>query len=160
MSNCCSQLTWKLSPCSTYGLPTTVLPVVMNGVVYTPAPPIGQLHQQYAAGSNDSVIIRSQVYASYVFLGPTLSINTYQQHQHPSRAEGSSQDSMHYGQEIDRGWVNFRSNTLGRFNASVIVRSLGLLLLFPSPSNSMNLSPVWSRPGPRPHPLGLQPLPF
>jgi hypothetical protein len=30
-----------------YGLSTTALPVIMNGVVYTPAP-MGQLHQQYA----------------------------------------------------------------------------------------------------------------
>jgi hypothetical protein len=33
---------------TTYGLPATALPVIMNGVVYTPAP-MAQLHQQYAA---------------------------------------------------------------------------------------------------------------
>jgi hypothetical protein len=63
-----------------YGLPTTALPVIMNGVEYTPAP-MGQLHQQYAA----------------------------------------------------------------EINASVIMRVLGLLLLFPNPSNSMHLSLVWFR---------------
>jgi hypothetical protein len=39
---------------------------------------MGQLHQQYAAVFNASVIIWSRVYSSYASLGPTLSINTYQ----------------------------------------------------------------------------------
>ena len=63
-----------------YGLPTTALPVIMNGVEYTPAP-----------------------------MGHST------------------------------------SNTLLRFNASIIMRVLGLLLLFPNPSNSMHLSLVWFR---------------
>jgi hypothetical protein len=94
--------------------------------------------------------------------GPTLSINTSQQHQHLSIDINASfpANSRHYGREIDRVQVSFPGNTLGRFNASVIVRSLGLLLLFPSPSNSMHLSPAWSGPGRRPHLLRLQPLPF
>jgi hypothetical protein len=55
-----------------YGFPATALPVIMNGVVYTPAP-MAQLHQQYA------VEVQRQRHYAVPGFTPLVS-PTFQQH--------------------------------------------------------------------------------